>query len=77
VELLNHHQQALLVWEKIVTVSDEQKQPRLLLPNQKNRAGATLEVIVGCLVRILRLLAVSEELAKGIVPGLTSRLSFL
>jgi hypothetical protein len=58
--------------ETIAKVTYEQTQPRLLLPSRKNREGATLELIVGYLVRILSLLAVSEELVKGIFQGLTS-----
>jgi hypothetical protein len=72
-----NHQMVPLVWEKIAKVSHEQTQPRPLLPIQKNHEGATLEVIVGYLVRIRNLLAASEELEKGIFQGLTSWPSFL
>jgi hypothetical protein len=74
---LLYHQMVPLVWEKIAKVSHAQTQPRLLPPIQKNHEVATLEVIVGYLVRIRSLLAASEELVKGIFQGLRSSPSFL
>jgi hypothetical protein len=71
------HQEVPLVWEKIAKVSHGQTQPLLLQPIQKNHEVAILEVIVGYLVRIRNLLAVMEELVKGIFQGLTNWPSFL
>lgn len=72
-----NHQEVPLVWEKFVTVTHEQTQPRLLLQSRKTHEGATLGVFSGYPVRIPSLFAATEELAKGTFQGLTSWPSFL